>query len=67
MTREELEMITRPSARGVMDSLSMNGVDAECTIEAAMNEEWWRGYYAGMTAMKDKLLEQQVDVKTKKP
>jgi hypothetical protein len=48
MAEEELDAIPRRSAREVLADTNRNGVSGEATIAAAMNEEWWRGYYAGL-------------------
>jgi hypothetical protein len=48
MTEEELNAIPRRSAKEVLADTNRNGVLGEATIAAAMNEEWWRGYHAGL-------------------
>jgi hypothetical protein len=50
MTEEQLDKIKRRAADQVLIDVP-GGVGYEqrvlIAVEAAMNEEWWRGYYAG--------------------
>ena len=55
MTEEQLAAIKRRSA---LEHLVDAGVGVpttsgrlEVAVEAAMNEEWWRGFYAGQKGM----------------
>ena len=50
MTRQILSKIQRRTADEVISAVPLGpGVDQRTAlaVEAAMNEEWWRGYYAG--------------------
>lgn len=51
MTREQLRAIARRDASGVIASVpGGTGYDTRVVmaVEIAMNQEWWRGYYAGI-------------------
>lgn len=54
MTKEELAAVPRRSAKEVLADTSRNGVSGEATIAAALNEEWWRGYHAGLAVVMQK-------------
>lgn len=55
MKRSDLDKIPRRSAEDVLIGVpGGQGYEARVmlAVEAAMSEEWWRGYYAGRIAEK---------------
>lgn len=50
MTEEQLSQIKRRNAEEILAAIPAGSVYERrlaAAIEAAMNEEWWRGYHAG--------------------
>ena len=46
MTREQLNRTVRKQAAELLANVPDNQV--RIAVEKAMNQEWWRGYYAGV-------------------